>query len=40
MDCIDETEESIISVNEENEDVSYEIVYQQDYKRTSWTQVQ
>jgi len=26
MECIDEIEESIISVNEENEDVSYEVV--------------
>jgi len=30
MECIDEIEESIISVNEENEDVSYEVVYQQE----------
>lgn len=30
MELIDETEESYTSVNEENEDVSYEVVYQQE----------
>jgi len=30
MEFIDEIEESIISVNEENEDVSYEVVNQQE----------
>eukprot|EP00102_Acyrthosiphon_pisum_P021398 XP_016658608.1 PREDICTED: uncharacterized protein LOC107883336 [Acyrthosiphon pisum] len=30
MEFIDEIEESITSVNEENEDVSYEVVYQQE----------
>lgn len=30
MEFIDEVEENITSVNEENEDVSYEVVYQQE----------
>lgn len=30
MEFIDEIEECITSVNEENEDVSYEVVYQQE----------
>lgn len=39
MEFIDEIEENITSVNEENEDVSYEVVYQQeDQLDTSSTQ--